>query len=108
MPDMAGEKNAKGISVFQLVNGLIKYFHISVLHMQIISDHRDVEKIGTENIYKHMKNQEVNIGIHAHDRNLSINTLIREECESESHNDTWHVVKSMKSALKKYHQDRHI
>lgn len=59
------------------------------------------EKLGTEKIYKHLKDQEVNIGVHAHDRNLSINKFIREECDSESQNDTWHAVKSMKAALKK-------
>ena len=48
-----------------------------------------------------MKNQSVAVGVHAHDRNLSINKFIREECDSESQNDTWHAVKSVKAALKK-------
>ena len=59
------------------------------------------ERFGTEKIYQHLKNQSVAGGVHAHDRNLSINNFIREECTSESQNDTWHAVKSVKAALKK-------
>lgn len=52
-------------------------------------------------IYQHIQNQHVTVGVHAHDRNLSINTFIREECDSETQNDTWHAVKSVETALKK-------
>ena len=57
------------------------------------------KSFGSGNIYKHLKNQSVAV-VHAHDRNLSINKFIREKCDSESHNDTWHAVKSGKAALK--------
>ena len=59
------------------------------------------ERFGTEKIYQHWKKQSVAVRVHVHDRNLSINKFIREECDSESHDDTWHAVKSVKAALKK-------
>lgn len=63
--------------------------------------HRDMESSEQKKIYQHLKDQEVNIGVHAHDRNLSINKFIREECDSERQNDTWHAVNlPMKAALK--------
>lgn len=94
-------KNAKDTSVVAIGEKSHK-----VLSCQHVTKSDDVisqrhEKLGTEKIYRHLKDQEVNIGVHAHDRNLSINKFIREECDSESQNDTWHAVKSMKAALKK-------
>lgn len=94
-------KNAKDTSVVAIGEKSHK-----VLSCQHVTKSDDVisqrhEKLGTVKIYQHLKDQEVNIGVHAHDRNLSINKFIREECDSESQNDTWHAVKSMKAALKK-------
>ena len=46
------------------------------------------ERFRTEKIYQHWKKQSVAVRVHVHDRNLSINKFIREECDSESHDDT--------------------
>jgi hypothetical protein len=40
------------------------------------------------------------VGVHCHDRNLSINKYVREETDAINQNDTWHCVKSVKTALK--------
>ena len=57
------------------------------------------ERFGTEKKYQHLKNQSVAVGVHAHDRNLSINKFMREKYDSESQNDTWHAIKAIKAAL---------
>jgi hypothetical protein len=43
----------------------------------------------------------VAVGVHCHDRNLSINKYVREETNARNQNDTWHCVKLVKTALKK-------
>ena len=55
------------------------------------------EKIGTERMYSYMDEHDTKIGIHCHDRNLSINKFIRESTDSVNQNDTWHCVKAMKT-----------
>jgi len=59
------------------------------------------EKIGTERIYSYMDENDPNIGIHCHDRNLSINKFIRERTDSVNQNDTWHCMKAMETSLTK-------
>lgn len=48
----------------------------------IKSDDSVTQRHGTEKIYQHLKNQNATVGVHVHDRNLSINKFIREECDS--------------------------
>ena len=48
-----------------------------------------------------MDEHDTKIGIHCHDRNLSINKFIRESTDSVNQNDTWHCVKAMKTSLTK-------
>jgi hypothetical protein len=103
MPDArhGWRKNAKDtnvVAIGEMSHKVLSCQHVTKADDMISQRH---ERIGTENIYKDLKNQEVSIGVHAHDRNLFINKFIREECESESQNDTWHAVKSIKPALKK-------
>jgi hypothetical protein len=59
------------------------------------------EKIGTERIYSYIDEHDTKIGIHCHDRNLSINKFVRESTDSVNQNDTWHCVKAMKTFLTK-------
>ena len=40
------------------------------------------ETLGTERIYQHLRNQNLDVEILTHDRNLSINKYIHEKCES--------------------------
>jgi hypothetical protein len=48
-----------------------------------------------------MDEHDTKIGIHCHDRNISINKFIRESTDSVNQNDTWHCVKAMKTSLTK-------
>ena len=72
--------------------------HVTKTDDQVSQRH---EKLGTERIYQHLRNQNLAVGIHTHDRKLSINKYICEECESVNQNDTWHAIKSVKSSLTK-------
>lgn len=94
-------KNAKDTSVVAIgekTHKVLSCEHVTKSDDSVTQRH---ERFGTEKIYQHLQNQNVTAGVHAHDRNLSINKFIREECDSESQNDTWHAVKSVKAALKK-------
>ena len=61
------------------------------------------EKLGTENIYTYFDNHTDGPIVeksHSHDRNLSINKLIREKRPSTlNQNDTWHAAKSVEKAI---------
>jgi hypothetical protein len=94
-------KNAKDSNVVAIGENTHKVLsceHVTKTDDNVSQRH---EMIGTTQIYQQLYDQNVMVGIDAHDRNLSINKFIREECESESQNDTWHGVKYVKSALKK-------
>ena len=94
-------KNAKDTSVVAI--GEETHIVLSCEHVTKTDDNvtQKHERFRTEKIYQHLKNQSVAVGVHAHDRNLSINKFIREECDSGSQNDNWHAVKSVKASLKK-------
>ena len=81
-------KNAKDTSVVSIgekTHKVLSCEHVTKTDDTVTQSH---ERFGTEKIYQHLKNRSVAVGVHAHDRNLSINKFIREEYDSESQNDT--------------------
>ncbi|CAC5408340.1 unnamed protein product [Mytilus coruscus] len=94
-------KNAKDTSVVAIgekTHKVLKCEHVTKAHDIVSQRH---EKVGTVRIYQYMRNKDVRVGVHCHDRNLSINKYTREETETLNQNDTWHCVKAMKTAMKK-------
>lgn len=94
-------KNAKDTSVVAIGEKSHK-----VLSCQHVTKADDIvsqrhEKIGTERIYNYLEEENVDVSVHCHDRNLSINKYVREETLATNQNDVWHCVKSVKTALKK-------
>ena len=59
------------------------------------------EKHGTEIIYRDLDRKDVTVKVHTHDRNMSINKLVRDRNKGFTcnQNDTWHGVKSVKKAM---------
>ncbi len=57
------------------------------------------EKIGTEKIYRDLEAEQVTVQIHTHDRNLSINKMVKEAVSTTNQNDIWHGIKSLKKAM---------
>ena len=94
-------KNAKDTSVVAIgeqTHKVLKCEHVTKTDDLVTQRH---EKIGTQRIYSYMDEHDTKIGIHCHDRNLSINKFIRESTDSVNQNDTWHCVKAMKTSLTK-------
>ncbi|CAC5420412.1 unnamed protein product [Mytilus coruscus] len=58
------------------------------------------EKLGTQRIYQYLDDNDVKVGIHSHDRNMSINKFVRDS-DVVNQNDSWHGIKAVKSAMKK-------
>ncbi|CAC5384549.1 unnamed protein product [Mytilus coruscus] len=93
-------KNAKDASIVAIGEKTHK-----VLSCQHVTKADDVvsqrhERIGTNRVCTYLAEKEA-VGVHCHDRNLSINKYIREETDAINQNDTWHCVKAVKTALKK-------
>ena len=55
---------------------------------------------GIERIYEYFSEKDVSVKVHTHDRNMSVNKLVKSTNFTVNHNDSWHGVKSVKRALK--------
>ncbi|VDI01872.1 Hypothetical predicted protein [Mytilus galloprovincialis] len=58
------------------------------------------ETLGTQRVYQYLDDNDVKVGIHSFDRNISINTFVRLS-SVVNQNDLWHGIKAVKSAVKK-------
>ena len=93
-------KNAKDSSVVAIgenMHKVIDCVHVTKGDDPISQRH---EKFGTERIYETLQTQNVPIKVHAHDRNLSINKLVKDTGYTVNQNDLWHAVKSLKKSIK--------
>jgi len=93
-------KNAKDTSVVAIGDHCHKV--LQCVHVTKAEDHvtQRHEKLGTQQIYEYIESKGVNIRVHAHDRNMAINKMVREHSPTViNQNDTWHGVKSVKKAL---------
>ena len=78
--------NAKGSSIVAIgddTHKLISCQHVTKTDDQVSQRH---EKLGTERIYQHLRNQNVAVGINTHDLDLSIDEYIRVDHECRSVN----------------------
>ncbi|KAK3091924.1 hypothetical protein FSP39_023755 [Pinctada imbricata] len=94
-------KNAKDSTIVALgdkTHKVISCQHITKSDDRVTQRH---EKIGTKKIYEDLQSNDVSVGVHVHDRNLSINKFIRDETDATNQNDTWHCIKSLKVRLQK-------
>ena len=59
------------------------------------------ELLGSKKLYEHFDSCDVNVNIHGHDRNVSLNKHINTEQPSVTNaNDTWHAAKGITKQLK--------
>jgi len=92
-------KNSKDTSVVAIGEKTHKVIDcVSVSHVDDRVTQRH-EKIGTEKIYNNLDHQGVSVKVHTHDRNASINKMVKDHPFTINQNDTWHGVKSVKYAL---------
>ena len=92
-------KNAKDTSVVAVGSETHKMLTCATVTKQ--DDHvaQRHEKIGTQKIYDHLDSQNVTVRIHAHDRNMAINKMVKDKVMTTNQNDAWHGVKAVKKAL---------
>ena len=93
-------KNAKDTSVVAIgdqSHKVLDCIHVTKQQDPVSQRH---EKYGTELIYENFASKDVTIKIHSHDRNLSINKLIKDKEETINQNDLWHAVKTIKKSIK--------
>lgn len=95
-------KNAKDSSVVAI--GEQSHQVIQHVHVTKHDDHcsQRHERLETQKVYDYLDGQSVSVAVHAHDRNTSINKLVRDSQPATiSQNDTWHSVKALKKAVAK-------
>ena len=93
-------KNAKDSSVVALgekTHKVLQCIHVTKAD-DIVSQRHELK--GTQRIYENFESEDVTIKVHTHDRNLSINKLVKSRPMTTNQNDCWHGVKSLKKALK--------
>ena len=92
-------RNAKDTSVVVLgerTKKVLGHFHITKALDPCTQRH---EKIGVTQFYEYMKDMDVPVRIHTHDRNMSINAYVRSLDGPINQNDRWHGIKGLKKAL---------
>ena len=95
-------KNAKDTSVVAI--GEKSHKVLQHVHVTKEDDHcsQRHEKVGTERVYSYLDSKNVSVAVHSHDRNTSINKMIRENHKiTTNQNDTWHSVKALKKSVLK-------
>ena len=95
-------KNAKDTSVVAIgdkSHRIIACEHITKTDCKTTQKH---ELIGSKRIAENLKNENIAIGVWAHDYNTSLNKYVRELPEpTVNQNETWHGVKNLKKELVK-------
>jgi len=97
-------KNAKDSSIVTIgekSHQVIHHAHVTKKDDPVSQRH---EKLGTQWAYGYLSSKDVNIKIHTHDRNMSINKFVRESEPVINQNDVWHSVKSLKKAVQSISQ----
>ena len=95
-------KNAKDTSVVCIgdrSHKVLRHEYITKEDDHVTQRH---EKIGTERIYDYFDQNEVPIRIHTHDRNMSINKMVKVQHKEDgvlNQNDKWHALKNLKKGL---------
>lgn len=85
-------KNAKDTSVVAVgekSHKILNCVHITTADDPVTQRH---EKIGTEKIYRDLEAEQVTVQIHTHDRNLSINKMVKEIVSTTNQHDIWHGI----------------
>ena len=94
-------KNAKDTSVVTIgerSHQVLLHTHVTKLDDHCTQRH---ERLGTEKVYKYFEDEGVEVGVHSHDRNMSINKLVKSTPFTTNQNDTWHSIRTLKKTVAK-------
>ncbi|MDD9362061.1 MAG: hypothetical protein PV344_03950, partial [Anaplasma sp.] len=58
------------------------------------------EAVGTRQLYKYFDERKIYVTDHSHDRNTTVNKIIRERNGTTNSNDRWHAAKGTLKGLK--------
>lgn len=75
---------------------ILNRMHVTTADDPVTQRH---EKAGTEFVYRDLEKEQVTVQIHTHDRNLSINKMVKENVSTTNQNDIWHGIKTVKKAM---------
>ena len=92
-------RNAKDTSVVAIgdqTSKVLSHIHITKQEDPVTQKH---EKAGTDKLYQYLDQKNVPVRTHIHDRNTSVNKLIREKQWPTNQNDCWHAIKNLKKRL---------
>ena len=93
-------KNAKDSSIVAIgekSHNFMNCVHITKTDNVVSKRH---EKLGTEKLYAYFDSKDVSLNVHTHDRNMTINKLVKTQGYTVNQNDSWHGVKTIKKAMK--------
>ena len=94
-------KNAKDtivVTVGEKSHKVLLHIHVTKLEDHCTQRH---ERLGTEKAYEYFEQEGVQIAVHSHDRNLSINKLVKSKQDTINQNDTWHSIRTLKKTVGK-------
>lgn len=98
----AWRKNAAQSDVIALSCDTKKCIQAVVVTREDESISQRHEMFGIKKIYENLTSKNINVRIHSHDRNVSVNKYLREhQTEVSNANDTWHATKGINRELKK-------
>ena len=92
-------KNAKDSSIVakgDILHKVLQCIHITKADDMVSQRHK---LKGTQRIYEHFETQDVTVKVHTHDRNMSVNKLVKSRAMTVNQNDRWHGVKSLKRSM---------
>ena len=94
------QKNVKNtclVAIGENTHKVLQWVHITK-NDDIVSQRHEAK--GTEKIYQYFTDKNVSIKVHTHDRNMSVNKMVKCSQFKVNQNDSWHGVKSIKKEMK--------
>ena len=87
----------RGMAIGEKPHKVLQCVHITKQDDLVSQGH---ETKGTERIYQYFTDKDVSVKVHTHDRNMSVNKMVKNANFTLNQNDSWYGVKSIKKALK--------
>ena len=85
------------VAIGQHTHKVVNIQHINKLEERSTQRH---EIVGCEKMYGEFGQQNVKVNVHAHDRNTSINKIIKEKDSVKNCNERWHAAKPITKGIK--------
>ena len=86
------------VALGQYTHKVINMQHIDKEQERCTQKH---ETIGCEQMYEDFQRQDITVSVHSHDRNLSVNKVIRGKDGVQNCNERWHATKPVTMGIKK-------